>query len=173
MRDRSGMTLIELLVVMGIATLAVTATVFYSVPLLAKETLRGALNDAQSALQIAKIEAASRNRSCRFVVDTQNGTLEVWDGVGTATLTDDVQLYHRLLPESVGFARPDSGSAITLQQIGGSSRYEAVLTSTGIVTAGAGVVCLAGGAGFGRMSVHAAGGVELERWDGYAWQPGA
>ena len=50
---------------------------------MARETMRSAVHDTGSFLQLAKMEAVSRNRPCRFAVDTAAGTLAVWDMVGT------------------------------------------------------------------------------------------
>ena len=61
---------------------------------------------------------------------------------------------------------------MTLNQIGTSTRYETVIDSMGIVAAGTGEVYLAGGERFGRLSVYAAGGVDLRSWSGSAWKPG-
>lgn len=172
MNDQSGITLTELLVVVGLASIVTVTTIVFSAPLLVRETVRSALHDAQAAVQLAKIEATSRNRACRFVVDTDQRTWSVWDTQGTDPRDDDLQLFRRSIPEAVAFGRPDAGAAVTLDQIGTSAAFEAVVTSTGIVSDGTGDVCLAGGDGFGRLSVHAAGGVQLQRWDGSNWKPG-
>jgi hypothetical protein len=125
--------------------------------------------DVQSYLQLTRIEAVSRNRDCRFVVDTQSRIVQVLDGNGTSSTTDDTLLYETTLPPQVQFARPDSGSAVTLSQIGSSSAYETVFTSDGIVNAGSGEVAVFGGDEYNRVLVYGAGGVSVDRWSGSGW----
>ena len=113
MRDQRGLTLIELIVVVAVVSVMVGITVAYSLPWLAKETMRSGANDVQSFMQLAKIEAVSRNRECRFVVDASSGTLEVWDSLGTDDDSDDVRLHLSSLPTSIAFDsdRPSSARA--------------------------------------------------------------
>lgn len=160
MTSQRGVTLTELLTVVAVASMMLLATVSVSLPWLARETMRGAQHDVQAFLQLTKIEAASRNHLCRFVLDGTTGSLAVWDTLGTAPTADDLLLHQGRIHDSVGFARPDGGSAVTLAPIGESwqSVYE---------------VCLHGGTDYGRISVYAAGGVELSQWDGTAWRVGA
>jgi Tfp pilus assembly protein FimT len=166
------MSLIELVIVVAIISLAVAATVIFSAPWLARESMRGAANDVHSYMQLSKIEAASRNWDTRFVVDTANRTLEVWDSMGTDSDGDDVRLHMASLPTAVNFSRPDVGDPVTLDQIGASKRYEAVFTSDGLVSDGVGAVFLFGGETYGSVELHAAGGTEIKYWNGAAWRAG-
>jgi hypothetical protein len=107
----------------------------------------------------------SRNRDCRFVIDSQKGELQVRDTL------DDALLHERQLPGSVVVARPDSGTAVTLDLVGGTT-YRAVFSSDGTVSGGTGAVYLRGGDSFGSVSLFGAGGVEIHRWNGTEWEVG-
>jgi hypothetical protein len=135
--------------------------------------MRGAVYDLQTYMQLARIEAVSRNRECRLVLNTSTRTVAIFDGNGTSTTTDDTMLYRRQLPSSVSFSRPDAGSAVGLSQIDASSNYQAKFSSDGTVTLGSGSVCVFGGDMYGRVSIYAAGGTLVERWDGSNWQVGS
>ena len=172
MRDQRGLTLIELIVVVAVVSVMVGITVAYSLPWLAKETMRSGANDVQSFMQLAKIEAVSRNRECRFVVDASSGTLEVWDSLGTGDDSDDVRLHLSSLPTSIAFERPDFGDVITLEQIDSSLRFQSVFGSDGVISSGDGAVFLRGGEGFGNVEVYAAGGIEMHYWNGSTWRAG-
>jgi prepilin-type N-terminal cleavage/methylation domain-containing protein len=170
MNNEKGMTLIELVIVMSLAAVALVASASYALPWIARERGRSAVYDVQSYLQLTRIEAVSRNRDCRFVLDTSTRTLQVYDDNGTpATQTDDVLLYEETLPDDIQFARPDSGAPVTLSQVGTSSVYETVFNSDGTVSSGSGEVALFGGNEFNRVIVFGAGGVSVDRWHGNGW----
>ena len=97
--------------------------------------------------------------------------LQVWDGLGSDPISDDVLLHDRILPSHVLFDRPDSGSAVTLDAVDAAS-YQAVFTSDGMLSSGPGVICLNGGESFGSVAVYAAGGIEIFRWNGTGWASG-
>ncbi len=171
MRNELGMTLVELVVVLGLALGVATVTVVYSMPWMVRESVRSAAFDVNGMLQLAKVEAVSRNRPCRFVVDTAGGELEVWDTLGSDPTSDDVLLHDRTLPTHVAFARPDVGSAVTLDPLDAGS-YQAIFTSTGMLSSGPGVICLHGGESFGSVAVYAAGAIEILRWSSTGWASG-
>ena len=171
MRNEVGMTLVELVVVLGLALAIAAMTVAYSMPWMVKESVRSAAFDVNGMLQLAKVEAVSRNRPSRFVVDTVAGELQVWDGLGSDTISDDVLLHDRTIPTHVLFARPDTGSAVTLDAVDAVS-YQAVFRSDGMLDSGPGVVCLNSGNSFGSVSVYGAGGTEIFRWNGTGWASG-
>jgi len=171
MRNELGMTLVELVVVLGLALALAATTAAYSMSWMVKESVRSAAFDVNGMLQLAKVEAVSRNRPCRFVIDTAAGELQVWDTLGSVPVSDDVLLHDRTLPTSVIFARPDTGSAITLDPVGATS-YQAIFTPDGMLAGGPGVVCLNGRESFGSVSVYAAGGTEVFRWNGTGWASG-
>lgn len=168
-----GMTLIEMMIVVAFASLILVAVAAYTVPWLAREGMRSAVYDVQTFMQLARIEAVSRNHACRFVINTDNGRVRVFDTNGTNPTGDDVMLYERTLPSSVSFARPDAGAPVTLSQIGASDEYQTVFTSDGIVALGPGEVVLLGGQRYGRVSVFGAGGIQVERWNGSTWHVGS
>ncbi|MDX1388459.1 MAG: GspH/FimT family pseudopilin [Acidobacteriota bacterium] len=172
-RGERGITMIELLVVVTLGLLIVTATAATALPWIARERMRSAIYDVQTFVQIARVEAVSRDQDCRFVIDTDARDLWVMDSVGTSTRTDDVVLHSRKLPDWIEIDRPDAGAAVTMQQIGTTDSYEVVFTSDGIASSGAGEVCLFGGERYGRLTVFGAGGVLVERWDGSSWNEGS
>ena len=89
-----------------------------------------------------------------------------------ASASDDILLHDVTLSSKISFARPDSGSAVTLTTLGGNL-YGAIFASDGSVSAGAGLIALQGGDGSYRISLYGAGGVRVERWDGSSWVLGS
>jgi Tfp pilus assembly protein FimT len=169
MKNERGMTLFEVVMVLALASAALLATVTVAVPWIARERSRSAVYDVQSYLQLTRVEAVSRNRECRFVVDTATRILQVYDGNATSSTADDRLLYETTLPSKVQFARPDSGTAVTLSQIASSTKYQTVFSSDGIVTLGTGLISVLGGNEYNRVQVYAAGGVTVDRWSGSSW----
>jgi prepilin-type N-terminal cleavage/methylation domain-containing protein len=167
--NQKGMTLVELVVVLGLAAVVILTTVVYAMPWISRERARSAVYKMQSYMQLTRIEAVSRNQPCRFLVDTSTRTLQVLDGNGTTITTDDILLHQTTLPPVVTFVRPDSGSAVTLTQIGASTVYETIFTSEGVVFSGTGIVALYGGEEFNRVQIQGAGGVMVEQWNGSVW----
>ena len=170
MRGNQGFTLVETLVVLSLAAVIVGVSAAYSIPAIARSKMRSAINDVQSFMQLARIEAISRSRECRFVLNATDGALEVWDGSGTISPDDDILLRSSNLPRSVVLARPDVGLPISLERIGGSPNYQTVFLSDGIVGNGTGSVYLHGGYRYVSISVYAAGGMEMKQSDGTAWE---
>ncbi len=173
MHGQKGITLIELLIVVAMASLALLAVGTYAVPWVAREGLRSAVYDVQTYMQLARIEAISRNRDCRFVVDTSTNRIGVLDTAGTLGVPgDDILLYEADLPDAVSFARPDTGSAVTLDLVSGST-YQTRFGSDGIVNLGTGVVHLFGGSKYEKVEVFGAGGIRIQRWNGTQWVVGS
>lgn len=171
MHSERGVTLIELIVVVVVGLGLAAITVAYSMPWMIKESVRSALYDVNGFMQMAKVEAVSRNRPVRFVINTTSRQVQVWDSLGTSSTSDDSLLHVRDLPTHVIFDRPDTGSAITLDTVG-TDGYEAVFTPDGMLSSSAGVVCLAGSEAFGSVSIYAAGGIEVFEWNGTEWKSG-
>ena len=121
---------------------------------------------------LARVEALSRNHACAFLVDLDAREISVVDTNGTVTDTDDVVLQARRLPTTVSVARPDGGSAITFESIGGSL-YRVQFDADGHVTSGTGELVLYGGEHYGRVIIYSAGGVRHQRWNGSSWIAGA
>ncbi|HXV74674.1 MAG TPA: GspH/FimT family protein [Candidatus Polarisedimenticolaceae bacterium] len=167
--NQKGMTLVELVVVVALVAAVALASAIYAVSWISRERARSAVYQLQSFMQLARIEAVSRNQDCRFLVDVSTRTLQVLDSNGTSTAADDILLHETRLPEVVTFARPDSGNAVTLSQIGSTSVYETVFSSDGVVSLGTGIVALYGGEEFNRVQVQGAGGVMVQQWDGSTW----
>ncbi len=172
MRSERGMSLAEVTVVMVVVAIIATATATYTIPWLGREEMRGAVYQVQQYLQLARVHAISRNRSCRFQIDTSSRRMTEFDLNDPASKTDDILLNDATLSPKISFARPDSGSAVTLSFLGGNL-YGATFASDGSVTAGAGLVAMQGGDGSYRVSLYGAGGVRVERWDGSTWVLGS
>jgi Tfp pilus assembly protein FimT len=168
-----GATLIDLVTVLAISGVMVVAAIGYSLPWMASQTLRSDQHMLAGFLQLAKIEAVSRNRPCRFVIDTATGVVEVRDGMGTTATTDDTLLHQATLSPAVTFQRPDVGNVVTFAAHGFTGTYHVVFDSRGTVDTGTGDLFLSGGDAYGRISAHAAGGIELSRWDGNSWESGS
>ena len=164
--------MIELLVVMAAGAIVLSIATVYSVPMMLQESMRGAIYEVQTFLQLARIEAISRSHDCRFVVDTSTGSLQVLDSMGTATLSDDTVLHQKTLSSVVVFARPDSVPAVTLSPLTGTI-FQSVFSQDGTVASGAGDVGMFGGERFRLVSLHAAGGLQIRHWDDGSWLAGS
>jgi type IV fimbrial biogenesis protein FimT len=163
-----GYTLSEVLVVLAIFALVLMFSLTHAIGWMGRVESRGAVYSVQSFLQRARMEAVSRNRACRFTVDTATGRMRVFDLVDAASNSDDILLSDTTLSSKISFARPDSGTAVTLASISGTT-YGATFASDGSLSAGAGIVALLGGAGYLRVSLYGAGGTLVERWNGASW----
>ncbi len=172
MNGQRGMTLAELLIVLAVASLGLLAVGTYAVPWVAREGLRSAVYDVQTYMQLARIEAIGRNRDCRFVVNTATKRISVLDTVGTPAVGDDILLYESDLPDTVSFARPDAGSAVTLDNVSGSI-YHTLFGNDGIVSTGTGEVVLFGGLQYEKVQVFGAGGIRIQKWNGTTWAIGS
>jgi Tfp pilus assembly protein FimT len=166
------MTLLEALLVMALAAVVLIAGADYSISWIARENMRSAIYDVQTFIQLARVEAVSRNHECRFVVDSSAQTLQVLDTNGTGTTSDDTELYRRALPSSVDLARPDSGAPVTLTAVD-TNLFETTFTPDGTVSNGTGQIYLYGGERYGRISVFGAGGTRVERWNAGSWEIGS
>ena len=167
-KDERGFSLPEMLFLLAIVGLVATMSVTYAIAWLGRAESRGAVYSVQTFLQRARMESVARNRACRFTVDTATRQARVYDLVDVADTTDDILLSDTTLSSKVSFARPDSGSAVTLASISGST-YGATFASDGSVSAGSGIVALLGGDGYFRVNLYGAGGASIERWNGASW----
>jgi len=172
MNGQKGITLAELLIVLAMASLGLLAVGTYAVPWVAREGLHSAVYDVQTYMQLARIEAISRNRDCRFVIDTSNNRIGVLDSAGTAAVGDDILLYESDIPDTVSFARPDTGSAVTLNNVSGTI-YQTLFGNDGIVSTGTGEVHLFGGSQYEKVEVFGAGGIRIQKWNGTSWTIGS
>ncbi|HEU4402962.1 MAG TPA: GspH/FimT family pseudopilin [Candidatus Polarisedimenticolia bacterium] len=172
MRHEQGMSLAEISIVLALAAIVITVAVTYALPWIGREEMRGAVYQVQTHLQLARIQAVTRNRSCRFVIDGASGRVQVFDLVDPASATDDIQLADLTLPSTVAFSRPDSGSAITLTA-GSGTQYLATFAADGSVSDAAGEIVLKGGDRYDKVTLYGAGGIRVEHWDGSAWTVGS
>jgi len=173
MKRENGMTLLELVVVLALAASVLLVLGSYAMPWLRQEAMRSALYDVQTHLQLARVEAITRNRSCRFEIDTATRLIRVYDRVDPADTTDDVLLHSAQIATDIVFSRPGGGDPVTLSQIGATTAYEAVFGSDGAVSDGVGDVVFLGGVRYSRVSVFGAGGTQVERWNDGAWHVGS
>ena len=164
----SGVSIPELLAIMALAATLLVLSASYAIGWLGRAESRNASYTVQNFVQRARMEAVSRNRSCRFTVDTTTGQIRVLDLVDFASTTDDLILADATISTKVGFARPDSGSAVTLATISGST-YGATFDSNGALSAGAGLIALAGANDYYRVNVFGVGATSVERWNGADW----
>ncbi len=172
MPRQRGFTTLELLVVTTIAVAVMSVVTAYAVPMAAREAAVSASYSVQQYLQFARVEAVSRNRACRFVVDTGARRLQVFDSMGTVSTGDDDLLYDTTLSATVSFSHPQGSSAVTLSALGGNL-FGAVFDPDGSVTSGSGDVVVFGGDTFRRISLYAGGGLGMERWAGAGWTVGS
>ena len=172
MRNERGMSLAEVTIVMVLVAIITTAVATYSIPWLGREEMRGAVYTIQEYLQLARVQAVSRNRDCRFLIDSGSRRVSVVDLNDPSTGSDDISLYSATLSSRVTFVRPDTGSAVTLAAVSGSL-YQATFASDGSVSAGAGLIAVQGGDGNYRINLYGAGGVRVERWNGSSWVAGS
>lgn len=173
MSDRSqrGVSFTELIIVLALISIIGLVTTNYVVSWLPREAMRGAIYQTQQAMQIARAQAIARNRKVRVIVDATGREVATIDLNDPLDLTDDILLHHVILPDTVSFARPDPGAAVTLTFVS-TGLYEATFLSDGSV-AGAGIVALTGGDGAYRVNLQGAGATSVERWTGSSWVAGS
>jgi hypothetical protein len=167
-----GATLAELLVVLFLLAVTVVVTSPYSLRWLNAEECRSAVYQTQMLLSLARVEAVSRNRPCRFEIDDQSRRVAVFDLNDPGNNADDIPLADIELPTRVAFSDPEGAAAITLAVLGGS-RFGAVFEPDGVVSSGTGYIIIQGDEAWNRLSLYAAGGTRIERWTGAAWQAGS
>ncbi|RMG47659.1 MAG: prepilin-type N-terminal cleavage/methylation domain-containing protein [Acidobacteria bacterium] len=167
-----GVTLLEILVVLTMLAVVSGVTANYALEWIRREKLRSALYTVSSQLELARLEALNRNRSCRVIVDTDEGQVQVVDLNQPGDPTDDTVLASARLPEGVRFAAPGGGAAVTFE-LQPDGRYAATYSAGGVVTAGAGQVVLAAGGRYGRVTLFVAGGTQVEHWADGGWHAGS
>ena len=172
MRSQTGIGMVELVVVLAVGLMLMTAAVTFSLPWNSREKMRGAVYTVQNHLQQTLIQAVTRNRACRFILEAGIGRIRVVDLNDPGNTTDDVTLLTTTLPETVTFEDPEGGAAITFTLVSGTT-YQVTFASDGSVSDGAGVVILAGGERFNRLTLFGAGGLRVDTWNGSSWQAGA
>ncbi len=165
------MTVPELLIVAALLALTVLLAGMYSLSYLNAEEARSAVYQTQMLLGLARTEAVTRNRACRFEIEGSERRIRVWDLNDPSVATDDIRLADVQISPKVVFQDPEGNTPITLQSLSGQL-YGATFGADGSVSAGAGVVTLRAMDRFERVSLFGAGGTKVERWSGTGWQAG-
>lgn len=166
-----GFTLLELMFVVALAGVLIAIAVLVSGPLIGTEGGRSAVYEIQTMAQLARMEAVARNRECKLLLCPTMRQVLVTDTMGTSVTTDDQVLHSTTLPESVRFERPDTGSAVTWESLGGTPAWFGVrFASDGTIEAGEGDVVVHGGDRYGRISLFTAGSAQVTTWSNGAWR---
>ena len=171
-RSEGGFTLLELVSVVAIAAVLAGLAMLIARPLIGKESGRGATYELQTMAQLARMEAVARNNECRLLLCPDLREVRVIDTRGTTSdPSDDEVLHGTVLPDSVSFERPDAGSAVGWDSIGGSPEWFQVrFTSDGTVAAGEGDVVVHGGDRYGKVAVFTSGASQVTTWSASGWK---
>jgi prepilin-type N-terminal cleavage/methylation domain-containing protein len=167
-----GYTILEILVVLLIASLVVTMGTAFGVPWINRERARSATFQIQTQLQLARIQAVSRNRATLFLLDVATPRVQIVDLNDPLTGIDDILLYDLVLSKRLAFTHPQGTDPVTLEPVYGPY-FQATFAANGTVFEGAGAIVLHGGDRYDRLTLHGAGGTRVDHWDGAAWVPGA
>lgn len=159
----------ELLVTVAVIGIAAGGAAIVAGPMLAREGARSDLYALQSALQTGRVEAVSRNRVCRVLINSGDRRVLIVDGMGTTSTADDVVVRRTSLSSRSSFTSPDGSSALTISNVSGSW-YGVDFATDGTVQTGTGQIALRGGDRFGRVSVYAGGGAQVAFWNGSRWK---
>ncbi len=171
-RGQCGVSLIELLGTLAVSSVVLLMSLLLSNDWIRREAGRSAVYQVQSHLQLARAHAITRSHDTRFVIDEASRRITIFDLNDPGDATDDLQLAEVSLSRTIEFDRPDPGSAITLDPYGGTL-YEATFAPEGSVDNGVGAIHIETAGTFHRVSLYAAGGVEVWHWDGSSWAKGS
>lgn len=167
MLRQQGVGIGESLLLVAAAALAVLATAARVLPgATTPSTVRRAALQLHTDLQLARVEAVSRDRLCYARLDLEQRSIAVLDSMGTPSETDDRRLRETTLPPSVivtsGEADPeapaDNARTLTLE-----FRPEGVATT--------GAITVFDGSEYRRVRVDESAHLWLLRWDGHGWVP--
>lgn len=167
----AGYSLMEFLVVMGIAAATLLIVMPHSLRWLNAQENAGAVYQTQMLLQLARMEAVSRNRPCRFEVLTDSKSAVVYDLNDPSDPADDLVIASSKYSGRVSFVDPQGNPAVTLANLG-ANRFGATFISDGSVSAGTGQVEFEAKGNFRRVSLMGAGGTRAEIWNGSSWSVG-
>jgi len=103
----------ELLAVIGTICLLLLATSATYIPTLSTGSLEGSVHDLHVAIQIARVEAVSRNRDCRIEIDSNQHSVQIYDSLGTAGTADDRLLHQLDFPAGIQLTHPDASVTFT------------------------------------------------------------
>ena len=167
------MTMLEMIFVIALMAVLIAIALGGSLASLQRGRAQSAIHEIQSMAQLARMEAVSRNRECVLLLSPDTRQVIAADGQDTPSTTDDLILREARLPSSVAFARPDSGSSISWESLGGSPAwYRLRFASDGTVAAGDGDIFLKGDEHYERLSVFISGGTRISTWKEGGWQQG-
>jgi len=170
MESQRGFTLAETLASVALLGLVAVTSLVYWAGWYGRERARAEVNSMRTYLQLARMEAVSRNTPCRFAVDVSTRRLRVVDLNDPSTPSDDIVIRETRVSNAVAFARPDTGFPVTLDLLAGSE-FQTVFAPDGSVSEGAGLVSVLSGERYSRVQVFGAGGTSIDRWDGSSWVP--
>ncbi len=171
-RGERGGTIIEAMAVLALSGALMAITASYSISWIGREELRQSAGEVRTQLQATRAHAINRNRACRFQLNTTLRRIQIYDLVDPSNNADDILLTTATLPDSTAFTRPDTGSAVTLPVLSGTT-YQATFESNGSISSSPGLVCMGGGTKYNRVTLYAAGGVKMERWMNATWTNGS
>ena len=165
--------MLELVITIVLAIILVSLAMVVSLATIQRGRTRGVAHEIQSMTQLARMEAVSRNRECLVLLSPEAGQVMVTDGLGTLASNDDILLREAKLPSSVAFMRPDPGSSINWESLGGSPAwFRLVFSADGTVASGDGDIFLKGGENYERLSIFVSGSTRVWSWKEGAWQVG-
>lgn len=150
-RPEKGLSAPEFLVVVAAAALAISAGAARLLQLGGGTELPPA-DSVHVLLQLARVEAASRQVPCRFIYDPEQRSLEVFDTRGTAEPGDDTVLYRTRLNREVAMSRHERWSPLPKEL--SHHPFEVIFQPNGRVTRGAGKIVIASNLGQETLSIH-------------------
>jgi len=162
----------EVVTVLAVAAMLLAAATTASMSWFGREEARRASYDIRTYMQLARAHSVSRNRACRFLIDTATRQIMVWDLNDPVNLSDDIRIGGTTLSKRVSFERPDASTPVTLSVVSGSI-FQAVFAQDGTVSAGSGVVSIRAMERFDQIRLLDAGAIKIERWDGSDWVTGS
>ena len=146
-----GITLPELMVAVACVSLVLLAA---GARLLSQQAVEPVelLDKLHTMLQLARLEAVSRDVVCRLEVDQRASHVAVWDSLGTPDRRDDLLLYRVRVPEEARllWVRADE-EPVPLP------KFEILFDPAGRVLEGAGEVLVLGTPRSGSVEVRADG----------------
>lgn len=166
-----GFTLLEMLSILAFAVLLLALAAVAGRPLIGNEKARGAVYEIQSVVQLARMEAVTRNRETRLLLCPAQREMMVTDTFGTVSTSDDQMLYGATFAEGVMFQHPGGGAAVGWESLGGSPAWFQIrFASDGTVEAGEGDVVVHGGEHYGRVAVFSSGASQVTKWRQGSWE---
>ena len=115
MTDNNHYSFPELLTVVCTICLLLLASSTYFLPTLPSSSLESSVHELHVAVQLARIEAVSRNRECRVELNARDHSVRIYDSQGTTRTADDQLLHHLSLPSSIRLTHSNAGTSHTLQ----------------------------------------------------------